>query len=123
MNFFCLQTQGLYPEVCIDMEVSSDEDDVLKPDASVGKQKKSAGDDAKDEVVSSAEPIAPNLISSGAPGQSNPSAAGRVAASIFPIGKHGCKRPPPSPRHNRPLDQVMTQIEIPPYRDPYSPWI
>jgi hypothetical protein len=48
MNFFCLQTQGLYPEVRIDVEVSSGEDDALKSNASAGKQKKSADDDMRE---------------------------------------------------------------------------
>jgi hypothetical protein len=41
------------------VEVSSGDDDVSKPNASSGKQKKLAGDDAKDEGVSSVEPITP----------------------------------------------------------------
>jgi hypothetical protein len=55
-----LQTQGLYPEARID------EDTVLgpKPDVLTDQKKKSAGDNFGDGGVSSAEPIAPNLISS-----------------------------------------------------------
>jgi hypothetical protein len=48
MNFFCLQTQGLYPEVRIDVEVSSGEDDAPKSNASAGKQKKSAVNDMRE---------------------------------------------------------------------------
>jgi hypothetical protein len=47
---------------------------VPKPNAPVDQKKASDGDDAEDGRVSSAEPIAPNLISSGASEQSNPSA-------------------------------------------------
>jgi hypothetical protein len=82
------------------VEVSSSDDDVPKPDVSSGKQKKSASDDAEDEGVSSIEPIAPNPISSGALGQSDPS----VVAPVLPIGKRGHKRPPPATKRNRLLD-------------------
>jgi hypothetical protein len=64
---FCLQTQGLYLEVHIDVEVSSGEDDVPKTDASAD-QKKSTDDDAEDEGASSAESITTNPISFSAPG-------------------------------------------------------
>jgi hypothetical protein len=94
------------------VEVSSGEDDMPKPDASASKQKKSAGDDAEDGGVSSAELIAPNPISSGALGQSNPSTATRVAAFVLPSRKRGHKRPPPATGRNKPLDPVMTQIEL-----------
>jgi hypothetical protein len=47
------------------VEVSSSEDDVPKPNASTNKHKRSVGDDAKEGGVSSAELIAPNLISFG----------------------------------------------------------
>jgi hypothetical protein len=83
--------------------------------------KKSAGDDAEDEGVSSAEPIAPNLISSGTPGQSNPFTVAQVVALIAPSHKRGQKCPHSTTRSNKPLDQVMTQIELPPYRGPCSP--
>jgi hypothetical protein len=121
MNPFCLQIQDFYPQTLIDVEVSSGEDDVPRPTASADKMKKSDDDDAEDEGVSSAEPIAPNPISFGAPGQSDPSAVARVVTSVPPPGKRGHKRPLPATRRNKPLDQVMTQIEHPPYRRPCSP--
>jgi hypothetical protein len=40
---------------------------------------------------------------------------------MLPTSKCGRKRPLPAPRRNRPLDQVMTQIELPPYSGPRSP--
>jgi hypothetical protein len=85
------------------------------------KLKKSASDDAKDGGVSSDEPIAPNPISSGAPGQADPSTATQVVVPVLPSGKHRQKRHLPDARHKRPLGQVMTQIELPPYRGPHSP--
>jgi hypothetical protein len=42
-----LQTQGLYPKVHIDVEVSSGEDDVMKIDALADKRKALDGDDAE----------------------------------------------------------------------------
>jgi hypothetical protein len=121
MNPFHLQTQELYPKDNIDVEVSSGEDDVARLDASVDKLKKSVGDDAEDGGVSLVEPIAPNPISSSMPEQSDPSTIVWVTAPILPSGKHGLKHPPPTVRRNKPLDQVMTQIEFPPYRRPHSP--
>jgi hypothetical protein len=121
MNPFRLHIQDLYPKAVIDIEVSNGEDDVPRPTAPADKLKKSVSDDAEDRGVSSAEPIAPNLISSGAPGHSDPSTAAQVVAPILPSGKHGQKRSLPATRHNKPLDQVMTQMELPPYCGPHSP--
>jgi hypothetical protein len=64
----------VYLEAHIDVEVSSVEDDMSKPDASVGKREALDGDDAGDWGVSSAKPKAPNPISSNVLKQSNPSA-------------------------------------------------
>jgi hypothetical protein len=79
-EFICLQTQGLYPEARVDVEVSSDEDIVLgpKPDVRADQKKASTSDDTGDGGVSSAEPIAPNLINSDVLKQFDPSAAVRV---------------------------------------------
>jgi hypothetical protein len=82
---------------------------------------KTAGDDSENEGVSSAKPITPNPINSDEQGQSNPSAGVWVVAPDLPTSKRGHKHPLPAPKCNRPLDQVMTQIEIPPYRGPRSP--
>jgi hypothetical protein len=72
INLLCLQTQGLYLEARVDVEVSSGEDDVPKTNALIDKKKALAGDDAKDGVVSSAEPITPYPISSDASEQAEP---------------------------------------------------
>jgi hypothetical protein len=89
INLFCLQTQGLYPEAHIDVEVSSGEDDVSKTETLVGKKKTLACDDAKDGGVSSVELIAPNPISSGMPEQADPSANDWVATVVPPAGGRG----------------------------------
>jgi hypothetical protein len=123
INLLCLQTQGLYLEARVDVEVSSGEDDVPKTNALIDKKKASAGDDAKDGGVSSAEPITPYPISSDALEQAEPSVADRPAPVIPPTGRHGRKRPPPIIKRKQPLpsaDQVMTKIELPPYRRPHS---
>jgi hypothetical protein len=121
MNPFRLQIQDLYPQTLIDVEVSNGEDDVLRPTASTDKLKKSADDDAEDEVVSSAELIALNPISYKVLGQSNPFTVAWVVTPVPPSGKRGQKHPPPATRRSKPLDQVMTQIELPPYRGSRSP--
>jgi hypothetical protein len=97
------------------VEVSSGEDDVTK---------KSAGDDARDGEASSAESIAPNPIKPSTPVQIDPSVADRAASTDPPVGGRRCKHPPPVPKQKQALpsaDQVMTQIELPPYRGPRSP--
>jgi hypothetical protein len=119
-----LQIQDLYPGASIDVEVSSGEKDVPTPDASAIKQKKSVDDDTEDGGASSAKPIASNPTSSNASEQTNPSIADRVASTNPPIGRRRCKRPPPVPKWKQALssvDQVMTQIELPPYRGPHNP--
>jgi hypothetical protein len=124
INLFRLQTQGLYPKVHIDMEVSSGEDNVPKTDASADKTKAPDGNDAKDGGASSAEPIAPNLIRSNAPKQANSSIADQVASIVPPISGCGRKRPATAIRQNQPLplaDHVMSQIELSLYHEPCSP--
>jgi hypothetical protein len=83
-----LQTQGLYPNVDIDVEVSSIEDIVLgpKPDVPGDQKKASIDDDARDGGVSSVELITPNLISSGVPKESDPSAIVQVPIDVRPTG-------------------------------------
>jgi hypothetical protein len=116
-----MQTQGLSPKAQIDVEASSAEDDVPRPTTSADKLNKLAGDDAEDRGLYLAKPIATNPIGSDAPGPSNPSITARFVTPILPLGKHGQKHPPPAARHNMLLDQVMTQIELPPYHGPCSP--
>jgi hypothetical protein len=120
-----LQSQGLYPKIHIDVEVSSGEDDVPKTDASTHKRKAPAGDDAEDRAASSAEPIASNPISSDALEQTDPSIADQATLFVPPAaGGCGHKSPPPAIKWKQPLyseDQVMIQVELPPYHEPLSP--
>jgi hypothetical protein len=105
------------------VEVSSGEDNAPKLDASASKQKEPAGDDVEDGGMSSGEPIAPNLISFGAPEHVDHFAADRVATIIPSVGSRGRKRPAAT-RQNKSIlqdDQVMTHIEFPPYRGPRGP--
>jgi hypothetical protein len=74
--------------------------------------------------VSSAESIAPNPISSSVSNQSNHSITCGVSTNVPPCGGRGCNRPPPATRWNKPIllvDQVMTQIALPPYHGTHSP--
>jgi hypothetical protein len=82
---FCLQIRDLYPATLIDVEVSNGEDDVPRPTTLADKLKKPADDDAKDKGVSSTEPIAPNPISFGVLGQSDPFTAAQVVTPFFPL--------------------------------------
>jgi hypothetical protein len=117
-----LQTQGLYPKALIDVELSSDEDAGLKPNALADQKNASTGNDTGDGGVSSTEPIAPKPISSDVLKQSDPSATGQVSINI-PLSGGLEHKLPPATRWNMPIlqvDQVMTQVELPPYRGPRS---
>jgi hypothetical protein len=83
-----------------------------------------AGDKAEGEGVSSAEPIAPSLVSSNMLAQVNPSVADRVISSAPSAGGQKWKHPTPIPKHKSIKSsayQVMIQIEIPPYHGPRRP--
>jgi hypothetical protein len=124
INLFSLWTQGLYPDPHTDVAVSSGEDNTLKPNASAGKEKAPAGDDAENGGVTSVEPIAPNPIRPDALEQAESSIADRPNSVVPPGGGRGRKRPPPMLRWKQPLpstDHVMTQIELPPFHGPRSP--
>jgi hypothetical protein len=100
----------------MDVEVYNDEDAELgpKPNA-LAKKKASADDDAEDGRVPSTKPHVPNPISS---------AAIRVPIIVPSPSGHGRKRPTPSTRWNKLVhqaDQVMTRVELLPYRGPRSP--
>jgi hypothetical protein len=104
--------------------VLSGDDDVSKIDASTAKPKVPDGDDAEGEGTSSVELIAPNPISPNMSVQTEPSVADRVASNAPSAGGHKQKCPPTIPKHQQPkasTDQVMTQIDLPPYREPKSP--
>jgi hypothetical protein len=106
------------------VEVSTGEDEAPKTHTLAGKHKVLAGDDAEGEGVSSAEPIAPIPIRSDAPEQADHYVTDQVTLVVPPTGGRGCKRPLPIVRRKQPLpstDQVITQIELPPYRGPQIP--
>jgi hypothetical protein len=71
------------------VEVSNGEDNVTK---------KSPGNDGGDVGDSSAKPIAPSLIRSNAPKQTNPSATDQAVSTTPPVGGRRHKRPPPAPK-------------------------
>jgi hypothetical protein len=86
--------------------------------------KEPAGGDTDGGGVTSAEHIAPNPIDSNVLGQAHPSVVDRVDATA--PSASGQKRKCPSlalkRKQSKPLtDQVMTQIELPPYHGPRSP--
>jgi hypothetical protein len=119
MNPIFLQSQDLYPKADINVEVSSGEDDVPKPDALMTRQKTSAGDDAEDGGASSAEPIAPNPTSSNVLEQTDPFVADRAGSTNPSASERRPKRPLPAPKQKQVLplaDQVISQIELPPHR-------
>jgi hypothetical protein len=115
MNLLFLQSLDPYPKADIDVEVSGVEDDVTK---------KSTGDDVEDGGASTAKPIAPILISSNVTEQANPSVTDQVASTDPPASEHKRKRRPPVPKlkqSSSSVDQVMTHIELPPYRRLQNP--
>jgi hypothetical protein len=123
ISLFCWKTQRFYPEARVEVDVSSGKDDVPNIDVSANK-KMSVGDDVEDGGASSAKLIAPNPISFDAPEQADPSIADWVALVVPPTGRRGRKHPLSAIRQNKPLpsgDQVMTQVELPPYHGPHSP--
>jgi hypothetical protein len=109
MNLLICEPRGAYPEAHMDVELSSDDDvPVAKPDAPAN-QKVQASDDTGDGGVSLVEPTTPNPIS---------------YAIALCAGKCGRKHPPPTTKRNRPIpqiDQVMTQVDLPPYCGHRSP--
>jgi hypothetical protein len=124
INLFSLWTQGLYPNPHTNVAVSSGEDNAPKPDASAGKEKAPAGDDAENGAVTSAEPITPNLIRPDVLEHVNSFVVDQPNSVVPPGGGRGCKCPPSMLRQKQPLpsiDHVMTQIELPPFHGPHSP--
>jgi hypothetical protein len=82
-----------------DMDSGSNSRDLMAPTARCGGS----------TTVSSVEPSAPNSINS---------------AIALSAGRHGHMRPPPATKQNIPIpqiDQVMNQVDLPPYRGPCSP--
>jgi hypothetical protein len=108
----------------VHVNLSNDDDVELvsKPDVPAIK-KGSAGDDTGGDGVTSVEPVAPGTISSTVLEQSKPSVANRVLCIVPSSGKRGRKRSPPVTKQSKQItsaDQVMFQVELPPYRGPHS---
>jgi hypothetical protein len=83
--------------------------------------KEPADDDVDGTGATSAEHVATNPIDSNLLGQAHHSVMDRVEATAPSVG--GQKRKHPSPtlkcKQSKPqADQVMTQIELPPYHGP-----
>jgi hypothetical protein len=104
--------------------VLSGDDDASKIGASTANPKVSDGDDAEIEGASSVEPITPSPIGSIVPVQTDPSAVDRAVLGAPSAGgpkwKHA-STVPKSKQTKTLIDQVMTQIELPPYCRPWSP--
>jgi hypothetical protein len=108
----------------VDINLSSDDEatHLPMPDAPAN-QKMSAGDDTGDEGATSIKPTAPGPIRSGMLVKSKHSAIDQVL--IVPPSSRcgrkclhsGTRRSNPVP----PVDQVMIQVELPPYGGPHSP--
>jgi hypothetical protein len=90
--------QGLYPNHHTDVELSNSDDDVLKTNSSVNKQKMTTGNDAKGGGVSLAEQIAPNPISSSVPEQAKPPTTDQVDVVAPSTSKQKWKLPLPMPK-------------------------
>jgi hypothetical protein len=106
--------QNLYLDHQVDVELLDGDDNVLK---------EPTDDDADDGGATSAEIIAPNPIVSNMVGQAHPSVADRVDATSPPASGQKRKRPSSALKRKQskiPSDQVMIQIELPPYRGPWS---
>jgi hypothetical protein len=106
--------QNLYLDHQVDVELLDGDDNVLK---------EPTDDDADDGGATSAEIITPNPISSNMVGQAHPSVADRVDATSPLAGGQKRKRPSSTLKRKQskiPSDQVMIQIELPPYRGPRS---
>jgi hypothetical protein len=100
------------------VEVSSGDDDAPKVDASVAELRVPTGDEADGEGTSSAEPIAPGPIRSNTSAHVDPFVADWVVSSTPSADGQKRKRPPPVPKRKSTkssVDQVMIQIELPPY--------
>jgi hypothetical protein len=102
--------EDLYPNHQVDVELS---------DGDNNGRKESASDDTEDKGTPLAKPIAPNSISSGMAGQTHPSTADQVDTTVASGGGHKSKCVMLASKHKpskSSTDQVMTQIELPPYR-------
>jgi hypothetical protein len=89
---------NLYPNRQVDVELSDDDNNVLK---------EPADDDADYRGGTSAEHIAPNPIDSNLLGQAHPSIVDRVDVTAPSIGGHKRKCPPPAVSASNPNFQPI----------------
>jgi hypothetical protein len=123
-TWFTCESSGALPYRHTIVEVSSDDDDAPKVDALAVEPRAPADDETDGEGVFLAEPITPGPISSNMSAQANPSIADQVASSAPSAGGQKQKRLPPVPNcksTKSSADQVMIQIELPPYHGPRHP--
>jgi hypothetical protein len=102
-------TQNLYLDRQVDVELSDGDNNGWK---------KPSGDDTKGGGASSVEQIAPKLISSSVLEQVHTSVVDQVDTTIPSASGQTRKRAPLSLKCKQskpPANQVMTQIELPPY--------
>jgi hypothetical protein len=117
---------GAFPEVIVDIVVSSNEDDdatyLPEPDA-LGDRDVLVVDDAGGVGTTSAEATIPDPIRVGAPGTIMPSIDDRVT-TVPPSGARRQKRMCLAMKWSDPVplvDQVMYQVELLPYHVPRNP--
>jgi hypothetical protein len=122
---FFLVTQGAFPEIATDIVLSSDDDDVAyppEPDAPA-MPKGLANDDAGVVGTASVKTLIPGLIGTDAPNLPRPSIANWVSIVLRVRGR-GSKHPPIATKWPKPVphvDQVTTQVELPPFLELRSP--
>jgi hypothetical protein len=93
----------------VDVELSSEDDDVPTPKPNALVDSGTSCDDTRDGGETSVDPTAPNPIS---------------CTIAPPTSRRGCKHPPPANKRSRQIpqiDQVMTQVELAAYHGPHSP--
>jgi hypothetical protein len=117
-----------FPKVVVDIALSSDDDDAergcMPGQNALVERDISAADDARGAGMTSVEATIPGPSEIGAPGSSRPPAS--EWGPIVPAsGAHGRKHVrldvkwiDPGPHAN----QLIIQVELPPYHGPLSPW-
>jgi hypothetical protein len=126
MTPFCLMNPGAFPEVIADVVLSSDDDNDVahqtEHDAPAD-QDVPTTDDAGGMGTTLVDDATDDPVGAGAPGTIRPPAADWVLV-VPPSSEHSkkCLRlaikwSDPTPHTN----QVMSQVELPPYRGPHSP--
>jgi hypothetical protein len=121
---FFLANPGAFPKVVVDVILSSNGDAAhpLDPDALVD-QKVSTVDDVGDKGTTLAKALVPSPIGVDAPSNPRPSIIDRVP-TVPPSDRRSQKRLCITAKQSNLVpcaNQVMTQVELPPYHRPYNP--